>query len=135
MCEIYGKLKRKTATGYKIAVEKSGKFYSPFTGIRYDTGRVPVAETARKFAIFLAPKRRLDGWAHYNPKMAGKTGIITRLGDAKPVLQGFKDNYGHILGSRFVLLKMKISGDLHAGNYDFLDIIVGNTIESIEVKR
>lgn len=44
MCDFNPNFKsaKKSATGYKVVVEdKWGHYYSPFTGVRYRTGKIP----------------------------------------------------------------------------------------------
>ena len=53
MCQILDEIiDKKTVTGYKcVIVDKYGHYYSPYTGVRYKKGKIPVVNCKLKHAL------------------------------------------------------------------------------------
>ena len=126
MCTIQEKSKKKKFTGYKVAVEVSKRYYSPFTGLRYEVGKVKPVKKYRKnrvnYANCLDPGNRF-----YSKEMIGKTGVLESKEEAKKLTERWncrEENY--------VLLEITIKGDLYNASFDSMETMVGNEIVSMK---
>lgn len=138
MCKIKTRFRKaESVTGYKIAFEKYGKFYSIYTGIEYKVGSVKDVDHNYKSNIeSLENKYGSDKfyfWKNvwntydnfYEPKMKNKTGVILSLSDAYDFIYDNK----HI--TEYVILEMTISGGLYNAKFDDSKTVIGNHIDSI----
>ena len=76
MCEFKKEITDKTQfTGYKIAIKRNGKYYSPITGIEYKPGKVTPAKKLKKvgfnFCNVTDPRNK-----HHIPSYEGMTAIF-----------------------------------------------------------
>lgn len=140
MCKIVDKFTdSETATGYKVViVDKYGKYYSPFTGIRYKIGKIPVPKIVisnNKYGFlqtqcnnkYINPNWKTNGIA-WNAGMKNKTGILLNIKDAIRCCK----NWDSPNDTKMAVLEMTISGDLYYATFADNDTVIGNTIESFK---
>jgi len=135
MCTLTNVSSKKSFTGYKMAVERRGRFYSVFSGVEYAVGLVPRTRVAKKNSIIGSSFKAIKRWRFYEPGMVGKTGVMRDVSMARLEL---RDLQIHLSNERkdwsLVLLKMKISGGLWEGKYTGNrehDIVVGDHVDSL----
>jgi hypothetical protein len=123
MCTIISKSKRKSFTGYKVALKINGKYYSPATGVEYVVGDVPIPERIIEeyrddcFVNVINP----SSYCH-RPGYMGHTAVFIRVVDKIMVSRR----------SNAVLLKMKISGNMLNCEFREEDTIAGTHIDSFK---
>ena len=136
MCTIEDKyVAAETATGFKIAIKGNDEnYYSPFTGMKYNIGKVmPMDKINYENSISFPQNILSPNNQFYNEKMRGMTGIIVT--DIESIKQEFDSFCEDDKQLQFAVLKMTITGDLHNAIYissSFYNTIIGNTILSIE---
>jgi len=145
MCHISRKSRRKIFSGYKIAIEYKGKYYSISTGIEYKSGPVPklpsyydaATSLNRFFNRFPIETKHIcsftDSTAH-NSKMFmnNLTGLFVNISDAKSY---FRNIYvKEKIDAKWVLLEITIDKNLHNGFY-MDEIVLGSNIFKIEEKK
>lgn len=127
MCQLTTKVKlKKKVTGYKIAVKIKNEYFSLASGMKYKVGRIkPV----------IHPKT-ITNWfrddvldVFFEPAMVGRTGVLVNLWHAEKEIGNTLD---YCNGYEIVLLIMTISVGLMHGEYDFLPMIAGRNIISME---
>jgi hypothetical protein len=124
MCNITGKSKRKTVTGYKVAYDANGLFYSPFTGVPYKVGKVITTDIIlEESKHWYAIGRLLSMFDDYEKLMIGKTAVFLTKKDAIKLQQQIDNS---------VILKMKLSGDLYDAEFKEMKTVAGDNIETIE---
>ena len=134
MCIVLSKSERKEVTGYKVVIKKGNHFYSPFTGIRYSLGKLPIpkdswdwAHKSRKYRL-----KEID----YTEDMVGKTGVILNYQEAKNKKYYWSCDMPYRLGmegGKYVILEMTITGDLCNAEFDSISTIVGRKIKSMKI--
>lgn len=84
MCNVLSRFRKtKEVTGYKIVVDCKGRFYSPFTGVLYHTGKVTPA-TGYGSHSPLSKKEVLNpNCRFFASQMKGKTGVLLKMEDAE----------------------------------------------------
>ena len=135
MCKLIRKTKRKSFTGYKIALKIGGKYYSPFSGITYKPGPVPVARKPRKYAFnghVLNP-----GEYFYLESFHGKTQVCKTLVITKGNMKIMANDFGKQLNKNLykqplVILEMKISGEIWESHWAGDSTFAGTHIDSME---
>ena len=133
MCKILNEYtESKTFTGYKVVlVDKHGHYHSPYTGVRYEKGKVKAHDCKSKLKYIIAD--RFDEiipdntYTYFNPQMKGYTGVITQIEDARSFLRYCYDTGKYTCK----IIKMTISGDLHCGEFGCRQTIVGTHIDKI----
>ena len=65
MCNLEKKSKKRQVTGYKIAVKRNGKYYSPATGVEYRPG--PVSQVPKIFSYKDSKNESRNIW--FSPRM------------------------------------------------------------------
>ena len=134
MCNITTKLpRRQTVTGYKMAIEENGKYYSPATGVEYKTG--PVPKLPRRLDIEYK-RADLCGHTFRIQSIFDPTGVchnkymcyhkLTAIFVKKKDLIESSDTLAHDT----VILRITLSGNLHHGDYTG-PIFLGNHIDNI----
>lgn len=130
MCQLSDTpLKRKQFTGYKVAVKKNGKYYSPAMGFEYKVGKVPKIRKQKRIGNYfndcILNKSELSP---FKENMVGRTSVFV-IKDCRKIRilkKGIKDN---------VILKITIKKDLLKGFYDGCSVIAGKEITKItEIK-
>ena len=132
MCySITTNLSQKTFTGYKIVVkDKYGHYYSPYTGVRYEKGKVKATNKCGKYT---ACKFNIFSDYHFNPRLHGRTAVFESYLDAKEQLKEMNMfSYNFINCNELIIIKLTISGNLRYGIYAGSDIVSGTFIESVE---
>jgi hypothetical protein len=143
MCNITEKINLKVFTGYKIVVtDKYGHYYSPHTGIRYKKG--PVQKLPVKKGKYTAWYDYSDftNWnsSVYNYKQCDSrlTAVLKFKHNAEMLLDNlFADSELFILPKdcKFNIIQMTVGGNLYRGTYGPCDIILGNIVKSIKLKK
>ena len=134
----------KIVKGYKLAVkDKYNHYYSPFTGIRYEVGKVKVAtkygkhnlRTELKFNDILNETNLSN-----NSKYKGMTAVFKyrqAVDSFKSFcLDGVNDYDARILSEKFVVLEIELSGEIYNGSYYILfnrPVYIGSEIKSIKL--
>ena len=137
MCNFKEQIFDKTVVGYKVAiVDKSGHYHSAITGIRYEKGKIPAPKTYGKHSIrsIIGINDILNGQSGYRELYQGHTAIFLTKSDADYLLGEWESTYnvrGHNFYN-FVLLKIKLSGDIWTGDYNGNPVYIGSEIISIE---
>ena len=140
MCTIYTKITnksliRKGLTGYKIAVKKDNRYYSPVTGIEYKIGEIEqpkLSDDLSHFAkVFQFVNVLSKNEITYNPLMCKLklTGLIISINGAEREmykLQQYSNTYN------LILLKICIRRNLHTGQYHNHSLYLGSYIVSLE---
>ena len=145
MCEILDAYTEKSEySGYKIAIKIDGNYYSPWSGMKYEIGKIPelhLYDKQKKF-VKTAIKNQFndilpDGF-FYNRDMQCRTGVIKSLNDALD----YRKNLEFALNAEYVstesknyqiiILNMTISNDLHYSTFGNINTITGNKILSID---
>lgn len=150
MCEITGKSKLKSATGYKVVIEEDNKIYSSSTGIEYKIGPVEIATKYGKHSLVPI----LNEWSDildkknnfYNKKYIGNTAVFINKNDAEYLINAidkqldkFNDSLefpGYICNLKIV--KMTLSKNIKCGVY-YDDnsyprqVYLGKNIDNIEM--
>jgi hypothetical protein len=135
MCKILRSVQSniKTVTGYKfVVVDKHGHYYSPYTGLRYKKGNVPIVKIPLQHSLAYRGViwDVLDTYYQfYNKDYKGLTGIIINKGEAIKELHHFEYIFPN---DKFALLEMTLSGNLHMGKYCNMYTYVGNHIDSFK---
>jgi hypothetical protein len=133
MCKIFEPIEdKKSVTGYKIVItDKYGHHYSPYTGVRYKKGLIPIVKNKLSNALndgsifdILQPYSMF-----YNKNYAGMTAVIISKYNAKIELQRFRISSPLY---NFTLLEMTLSGDLHYGEYSKMQTYIGRNIISFK---
>ena len=135
MCELGEDYKGKTATGYKIAAEKDGRYYSIFTNVEYKPGELEIIPHEAKvlsygvntyFAYLLHHSAKFKPYYKY-------TSVFRRLKDARKSLLNVDLLFPDYT---LVLLKMTIHKELKHGimhwNVWKFPVIAGKKIVSIK---
>ena len=140
MCKIINDnyTEEKIVTGYKVViVDKHKHYYSPVTGIRYESGKavkIPKKygkHNVRRELQFMDILDPTYGQSHY----IGFTAAFKRYDDAVYFM-----NQQNQAVTNLIVVKMQLSGHLKTGtysgkrlDYDFVpfDTYLGNFIESI----
>jgi len=123
MCTIISKSKRKSFTGYKVALKIDGKYYSPATGVEYVVGDVPIPDCINEeyrddwFDDVLNPEEYSHKVEYKGHTAVFKKKIITEVVSDLSIA---------------ALLKMKISGDMLNCEYANLKVIAGSRIDSFK---
>ena len=131
MCKLTNKNDNLQVKGYKVAYKEKSLYYSIATGIEYKIGPVPTPTTQYALSGFFAqgllnPKNQLHKKDFY-----GKTAVFSDKDEAHRL----KMDFYHLVKTdkEIVILKMKLSGDLWDGTYEFITkIVAGNHIDSIK---
>jgi hypothetical protein len=144
MCQLDGgRVKHiKTFTGYKVAVQdkETNRLFSPATGLEYTLGIVkPVYHQKRITSYFrddLLSKN--PGVCTYSKNMIGRTTVFRNFNDARYLWHCINIYCGDWSDYRAVLLKMKISGALMKGMYNYDEPVIGGrriiSMEEIDVE-
>jgi hypothetical protein len=135
MCTIKEKIiNKKSVIGYKVAYQVGKRYYSPVTGIEYKPGPVTIPKKYGKNNI------RENIWISdvlnklceaHDEQYSGKTAVFTTLSSAKCQLHSWAQRGYSISKSKYVILKMELSGELYNGNYGD-DVYLGTKIDSIK---
>lgn len=163
MCNLNSQpLEKHSFTGYKgvLRHKKTGKFYSPYTGVLYKVGQVPIVRKAHTLpqskkgdwrphgAAFLnhlivprskaSRKEILHANRHnsvlnegFRRNMIGCTAVFKKLKDC---ISHFEGKYGWFERPSYELwfVKFKLEGDLYEGDYSgHLPVIAGDHIAAI----
>ena len=134
MCTITGKFEDdKTFTGYKlVVVDEHGHYYSPYTGIRYEVGKIKVPKIKRtacgdiiynRYATVSCMNVLSSDSVFYTEQMIGKTGVLVSGADLCNMFDYDK---------RCAVIQMTIKGDLHTGSFANRRIVAGNEIVSMK---
>jgi hypothetical protein len=129
MCYITKKSKLKIFTGWKAVYVVDGKYYSFWTNLEYEVGKVKPQKVKSDGTVRHKIRNTIVG-LNYNKTMYGKTGVFKKKKDAERVYF----IYENVLRP-MALLKITISGDLYNGFIDVTSeepVVLGNYIESIE---
>jgi hypothetical protein len=136
MCDIIGRISTKTVIGFKVVINRGGKYYSPYTGIEYKTGSVPKIQPEDcKNASFTDAYHLYNKSRYYNPKQDDNnlTAVFTDLESAislkQLIIRGGSHHIKH--DGFFTVITMTLGGDIFNGIYEFSDIYLGNEILSI----
>ena len=126
MCKIYNKLSETLFVGYKVALtDKYGHYYSPFTGIRYEKGKVKKVD-----ANSLKTKYRTDEKIEYTEGMIGMTGVFAKHVEANYIYDYFTRHHPEY---KFSLLEMTLTGDLYDAKMgDRYNTVIGNNIYKLK---
>ena len=137
MCQNLEKVKKTEVTVYKVVAVKKNRrkdnMYSPFNGMEYKEGKVPVIKKKRKCA------RAGFGGNYHNPRninftvlMVGKTSGFSRRCDAKEFLDDQKTRmYNYDFELR--LAKLVLSGDIAKGYFCTRNVYAGSFIKSVKL--
>jgi hypothetical protein len=142
MCEIYERFREEEAvTGYKVAVQYDGKYYSPATGIEYKVGpvEIPIESSYRsEMSVSYFTNVADPASASHISDYKGFTAIfedyheaiglcvrIRRTQNTFNALRSFNESK-HIL-----VLKMTLSNDLHYGKYCLQRVLLGKHIDAM----
>lgn len=136
MCTLTGQYEKEIIVGYKYALKKGRKYYSPATSVEYKIGDVPIPKMTKKmyepldssFIAFLLINSGVYDNA-FKSNYSGFTSVFLNKEDAISLL---KDSEGIKSGYKAVILKMTLKGDLKNGNYGIKDIVAGKEIVSFE---
>ena len=127
MCYIVNKHKGiKPVTGYKVVIQVGKRYYSPFSGLQYKKGKVPIVEYKR----IRKSKHSIKGLVWEN-LMRGRTGVI--LGKSKAV-NYFHDQsnkqFSNPSNGKWAILEMTIKGSMW--DAEFMDklTVIGKEIVS-----
>lgn len=137
MCEITRTLDKPiVVTGYKVAVKENGKYYSPATGVMYETGRVPKCPELTKDLLKRLKKRNnyfrflyiipINGNFH-NSKFNGNTALFKSRDTADRLK---RDMQRLNVNCEIVVLMMNMSCTMQGIYYG--EVYIGNVILSIE---
>ena len=134
MCKLTKKLTSESYKGYKIAIKKGDKYFSPATGVEYRVGRVRKATTSLAIALFsfLCQEREIlrKSGRFYDKNMIGRTGVFRKKTDAEELIRNWR------LGSPcsvLVILRMKVGGELYGGSFAMTcPIVAGGYIDSMK---
>lgn len=125
-------------TGYKLAVkDKYNHYYSPVTGIRYEVGKV---KAATKLGVHnIIESMGFDNILNqehpaFDIKYIGKTAIFKELYSVKKFKKDQLDCafFKYKAVGNFVILEMKLSGELYHGRYGLSGVYIGSEIKSIK---
>lgn len=147
MCTIKDKLKRKTVTGYKVAVQtREGVILSLFTGTEYKPGEVPKIKTSTRLhnycnCVFDTDdvKRATDmKYGTWNEKSYGKTSILKTKKEVESLMLKMRGWELLIEDAKVVIIKMKLSGNIYSsvmplGLDGDMSTFSGDIIDSVEV--
>jgi hypothetical protein len=128
MCEITEKLNTfsEQFIGYKMVVRFNNKLYSPYTGIQYKVGPVPVLTTKpKKYKVYFSSINFND--IHAEKRL---TAVFINKEDALESLErnrSFMDK-----NDKLELIKMTIGGNLYTGYFGSDEVILGDRILKIE---
>ena len=136
MCKLIKKIKKKSITGYKAAYKINGKYYSPWTGVNYQLGKVKGTKKPLKYAEETASFILKPGDDFNNPTYFGKTAVFEEKEGAKKEVKNHKvfekydsDDSEHSC----IILKMIISGEIWETKYDKdYKTFAGTNIDLIE---
>jgi hypothetical protein len=116
MCKLLKKTRKKTFTGYKVALKVNGKYYSCWSGMRYTLGPVKGMKRTGKYSSrILSFVMHRDDVCH-NPNYFGKTAVLGILEDVLNERILFKTHYVS-QDLIIVILEMTISGPIWLTNY------------------
>ena len=126
MCILIRKTRKKSVTGYKIALKIKGRYYSPAAGIEYKVGPVK--------GVTKAGKNALEEWSwvfnpaegFYSSRYFGKTAVYLSPERLKANIKESWHRYGACL------LKMTISGDIWETDYSLGKTFAGDHIDKME---
>lgn len=120
MCELTENLKAKSRIGYKVAVKKGGKYYSPAMGHEYKTGDVPIITEQKEMGTGFFIDDIL--FRNYKENMVGRSAAFVKKEDAKNL---YFTIFKRIINQRnsfllkLVILKVRLSKELMNGEYKF----------------
>jgi len=147
MCNFKEEITDKTQfTGYKVAIKRGGKYYSPITGIEYKPGLVKPALNLRKVGFNFQNVTAKDNHCHIS-RYYGMTAIFKDFHRAERQLafelRTRRKIYSCILKierGEIVMLKMTIqktkTKNCWKGDYDYSEVFIGPSIRSIkEIKQ
>lgn len=137
MCTIDKRKRTKLTKGYKVLVERSGKFFSTFTSQLIDVG--PVSKFPNK------PQRLCVYWTSsvdkgsfkqhtsYRDNFNGCTAVFVNKHDAELLVQSMR-NIDETVTKRhdIVICRIEFDGKVYPGDYGGDDIIAGSVIKSIK---
>jgi hypothetical protein len=143
MCVIIRKYHSRSCTGYKVAaLLTNGKVYSPATGMLYSVGKVKRIKKSTRISTSFIRCFNTDDLLNVRdsivePDYYGKTSVFIHEEDAVhfkesisvndyPIEPAFKEKF-----VRFVIVKIRISGNLHEGIYGYCPIVAGESIRDI----
>ena len=128
MCRLIEKLDQRQFTGYKVAVKKGNKYYSPAMGCEYKVGEVERVDHQRNLTTHFASDILLNC---YVPEMIGRTSVFKRMRSAV----WLRNILSRCLldGASAVILKMTVTDYLMSGYYgDPWDpVVAGRRIKKI----
>jgi len=142
MCHLKERYKRKTVTGWKVAIHENGKLLSPATLIEYKVGPV----TSREYSKELEVKRfgeycqyfyfglldQRDSCA-FSTKMTGRTAVFTEKINAVSFFKVLEKRTNE--DKKLVLIRVTLSGDLLKGKYDWSEVVAGKHIDKVKIVR
>lgn len=137
--------------GYKVAVkDKYNHYYSPFTGIRYEVGKVKVAIKYGKYSLVkkLHYQDILNPENHFNKSIyAGMTAAFRNKEDASLFINEFYSDINDFnrcafvspINPKLVILEMKLAGKMYCGSYilhnSTAEVYIGSEIVSIKKNK
>jgi len=118
MCNLleYIAESRGERNGFKVAMKRGGKYYSPAMGTQYHSGEfVTIPKKQKKLTSKFNSSVLTSGTFGYRDNMIGRSAIFTDLLDAKYNAQLIHDQ--KIRGYKTVVLEATVSVDVMSGHY------------------
>jgi len=118
MCNNLRQLDAMEVTGYKVVLEKNGRYYSPAMGIRYHDGElVKIPKKQSRLAKYFN-KYILTDFSHgFRSDMVGRTSAFASFGSADTFVRiGIRPNEIRE-GFNLVIRKVALSDSLMVGDY------------------
>lgn len=109
--------------GYKIAVLKDGKYYSPTTGVEYKVGPVEIPDKQINSILDIVNDLLEEDSTAYSPTMVGRTCVMLNFNEAKEKYEDWKRSF--VGDGELVLLEMSLKEGLMFGKYGIHNYVIG----------
>lgn len=130
MCYLSENLKEKKVIGYKVALKKDDKYFSPAMGFEYTVGPVPIVEKQIALTGNFST-RILEEPITFETNMVGRTALFATIASARKFANTMLD---YTPGKYIVcIITMKLEGGLMGGVYGSADVVAGRSI--LEIKE
>lgn len=134
MCNLTDVYPEKSFTGYKVAIKRDGKYYSPAMGVEYKEGEDVIIPEKQKGLSFYVNDILNPEQPYYNDKMTGRTAVFldektaTSYRDRmESELSDYKDEV------ELCVIKITLSKELMSGYAIFAgEVVAGKHIDKIE---
>ena len=130
MCNLVTPITKKRVTGYKIAVKKQNRYYSPIVGMIYRVGQIKVPKKQNLYLDGFSDNLLEPQALAYRKLMVGRTSVVVGIGFARELISYYRKRAPLI---PLVMLRMVISKEIIKGTvYGEYPVCAGKEIVSME---